>query len=268
MKIEPISSQQNPRYKRALRLQSSRSRRQENQTLVIGLREVERAILAGATILEVMVNGEQVEQPNVRHVLSQLKEGDPTKVFSLTSQMLDKLAYGDRESSVVAIVQRPETSLRHLAIAEDSLIIVLESLEKPGNLGAIVRSADASGCSAIILADPKTDIFHPNAIRSSVATVFSIPIAIGSQAEVEQWLLSHHFQIYFAFAEASIHLFQIDLTGKSAVVFGNEAEGIGHGWHKELGKNVSIPMRGIGDSLNVSVTASLFMYERLRQLQK
>lgn len=190
------------------------------------------------------------------------------KIYFLPPKLFQRLSYGDREAQVIGIVNRPGTDLASLPqLNEESFLVILESLEKPGNLGAIIRSADASGCSAVCLANPKTDIFHPNAIRSSMATVFSIPIAVGSTKEISNWLTEREYRILFASPHAKRSLYQTNLTGRVAIVFGSEAEGLSEQWDFAKGTNVSLPMLGFNDSLNVSVTASLFMYERLRQLK-
>jgi TrmH family RNA methyltransferase len=274
MKIEPITSPHNPRFKRALQLHNSRSRRKQNQTLVVGSREVQRAIQSGVRVLEILVDADQVSNPGLAPILRELQShpsDSAVPVFSLPHSLLEQLAYGDRETGVVAVVERPETELKNLPFPADwfpadCLVLVLESLEKPGNLGAIARSADASGCDALIVADPRTDIFHPNAIRSSVATVFSVPIATGTLVEVKQWLFDHQFRVYLASAEGQNNLYDLNLTGRTAIVLGSEAAGLNPDWQDASTSPLSIPMMGIGDSLNVSVTGSLVMYERLRQI--
>lgn len=265
MKIEPITSPHNPRFKQALKLHNSRSRRKHNQTLVVGFREVVRAIKSGVRVQEILVDADQLQNPRLAPILSQLQPDAGVPVFSLPRLLLQQLAYGDRETGVVAVVERPKTRLDQLTLPVDCFVLVMESLEKPGNLGAIARSADASGCNALILADPRTDIFHPNAIRSSVATVFSVPIAAGTHSEVKHWLTDHQFRIYLASADGKNNLYDIELSGRTAIVLGSEADGINPAWQDTATRPVAIPMLGIGDSLNVSVTGSLLMYERLRQ---
>lgn len=266
MKIDTISSPHNTRFKHALKLHTSRGRRKHNQTLVIGIREVARALEMGVLLREFMFDGSMVETEGFSALKAQIDmQRSDASGHLLTPALFQRLTYGNRDSSVIGIAERPETSLEKLPVTDESLIIVLESLEKPGNLGAIVRSADASGCDAVCLADPRTDVFHPNAIRTSVATVFAIPIAAGSSEEVQKWLRENQYRILMARPDAPKCLYETNLTGRVAVVFGSEATGLSEQWNLNSNIHVSLPMLGINDSLNVSVTASLFMYERLRQ---
>jgi RNA methyltransferase, TrmH family len=270
MKIEPITSSQNPRFRSALKLHTSRGRQTQNRILVIGRREVSRALRAGLAFEELMlVDSAPVGERDFAQMLEQVQK-DSTRISSVANRMFEKLAYGDREATIIGIALRPPTGLDRLSQVSaggesGALVLVLEALEKPGNLGAIARSADAGGASAILMADTRTDIFHPNAIRSSVATVFSVPIGCGTTAEVQAWLSRHGFQVCYATPEASRSLFQANLTGKVAIVIGNEAQGISGSWRTEPAMGIHVPMVGIGDSLNASVTASLMIYEAYRQ---
>ncbi len=261
---EHITSPHNARLKDALRLYTSRGRKRQNRILVCGLREVSRAVDAGIRFEELFFSDDADPSETQIQRLLNLKEHSP-RIGFLANPLFEKLAYGDRAATVVGIARRPEKTLSSIPLADDSVLIVLESLEKPGNLGAIARSADAAGVSAILLADPVADIYHPNAIRASVSTIFSIPTIADSQDAIEQWLLANGCQIYFATPEATQSLYDVRLNGRIAFVLGSEAHGLSPLWRQGPGTGIHLPMRGIGDSLNVSVTASLMMYETLRQ---
>lgn len=274
--METITSPHNPRFKTALRLHTSRGRQQQNRIIVFGQREVSRALQAGIKFEEFWLSEE-----NASSIIAALRREMPAsnsnadsqtngkqnneKIYNVPTALFEKLAYGQRDSAILGIAPRPNTDLQNLKSADQSLLIVLESLEKPGNLGAIARSADGSGVNGLLIADPLTDIFHPNAIRSSVATVFSVPLATGSSREIHQWLTANGYRILIATPEAEKNLYATDLTGRVAIVFGNEAKGLSETWRKSLHQGVQLPMSGTADSLNVSVTASLMMYERYRQ---
>lgn len=266
MKIEPITSSQNSRYRNALKLHTSRGRQTQNRIVVIGQREVERSLKSGLVFDELMCDQSFEKSPEWESILKQI-QGSSARCSILSSKLFEKLAYGDRDAKVIGLAARPRTDLDRIAGQTDraagSFVLVLEALEKPGNLGAIARTADAAGISAILVADPLTDIFHPNAIRASVATVFSVPVACTSAIEIQNWLKTHDYQTYFATPEAERSLFQVDLSGRVAIVIGNEAKGISEIWRS--GTGIHVPMVGIGDSLNASVTASLLIYEAYRQ---
>ncbi|HEU0242589.1 MAG TPA: TrmH family RNA methyltransferase, partial [Candidatus Limnocylindrales bacterium] len=180
---------------------------------------------------------------------------------------LDRLGYGERSEGVVATVRIPDTSLAALtgALPPDPLVVVLEAVEKPGNLGAVLRSADAAGADAVILANPRTDLFNPNAIRASLGTVFAVPVAAGGAAAVRAWLESAGMRVLAARVEAAIPYTEADLRGPVALVLGSEADGLTEAWTGGDVTAVSLPMLGVADSLNVSVTAAVLLYEARRQ---
>ena len=236
---------------------------------MFGSREIARAVAAGIDFTEIMVNRDQITESQVTDVIEMARaaslEGS-LECFELNSELFAKLAYGDRVDGMIGIANRPDTSLSRLESDDMRLIIVIESLEKPGNVGAIARSADGCRADAILLADPQTDAYHPNAIRSSMAAVFSVPVAIGSSLEIQTWLRENNFDVYVGTPEAEQSIYETDLTGRSAFVFGNEANGLSSQWRGGGDWNfVKLPMLGIGDSLNVSVSASIVMYEARRQ---
>ncbi len=258
---ESITSLNNPRVKKALRLHQSRGRVTQGRFIVFGDREVRRAIEAGIAIDELfvadVVNDQEIE-------LIQSESKGPINLFRLSDDVFAKLAYGDRTERLIATAFRPTTKLNNLPL-DSSLVLVLQSIEKPGNLGAIIRSADGAGVSAVILTDPITDIFHPNSIRSSTGAVFSMPIATCSTLDSQAWLLENQFRIHTAILDSAIDFFAADFTGKIAIVLGNETRGLDGQWTSKEFTAVKLPMKGRADSLNVSVTASIMCYEAMRQ---
>ena len=197
--------------------------------------------------------------------------GSGAELYQLPQKLFSQLCYGDRSDPVIAVCQRPATDLNKLDAVRSGVVIVLESMEKPGNLGAVIRTADAAGMGAVLIADPLSDPFHPNAIRASVSCVFGLPLAIGSSEAVQRWLVEREFQIVVALVDGETRYDQVDFTQPSAIVLGNEANGLSPTWSlldcspaRKMEK-VHLPMLGFADSLNVSTTAAALCYEAARQ---
>lgn len=234
--------------------------------IVFGVREVLRALTSEIVLDEVFVC-----ETIPANVLDSVKLGvgeAATQITMLTAEVFAKVSYGDRRDGVVAVGPRPETKLERLEITSPSLVLVAQAIEKPGNLGAIIRSADACGVSAVVVADPITDVFHPNSIRSSTGTVFGMPLGTGTSEEVQLWLERARLRVYTALLENAEDCFAADMTGDIAIVVGNEANGLSDRWKRDDYFPVKLPMRGTADSLNVSVTASIMLYESARQRQE
>jgi RNA methyltransferase, TrmH family len=179
--------------------------------------------------------------------------------------VLDRLAYGDRAEGLVATVRIPDLGLEGLRLPADPLVVVLEGLEKPGNLGAVLRSADAAGADAVIVADPRTDPFNPNAIRASLGTIFAVPVASGTSDAVRAHLRDVGVTVVAARVDAPLPYTEADLRGAVAIVLGSEAGGLTDAWSGDDIRAVRLPMLGVADSLNVSVTAAVLLYEARRQ---
>ncbi len=176
-----------------------------------------------------------------------------------------RIGYGERDSGLVAVVATPPTDLGRLEPPSPALIVVAEAVEKPGNLGAITRSADAAGADAVIAADPRTDPFNPNAIRASLGSVLTLPLAIAPSRTVLAWLHERRIRPIAARVDAEVVYTAIDLRGPIAIVLGAEDVGLSSVWHDPGVTSVRLPMHGIVDSLNVSVAAAVLLYEARRQ---
>jgi TrmH family RNA methyltransferase len=264
MSAPQIASAANPRIRAAGRLRDRRARDEAGLTIVDGGREVRRALEAGVIVDEAFVCEALVETEDARAAVRAL-EAAGARTWTTSEAAFAKVAFGDRAEGVVAIVRKPSTDLAGLRLRENPLVVVLESVEKPGNLGAVLRSVDGAGADALILADPRTDPFNPNAIRASAGTVFTVPIATGSSAEVRDWLRGHGLRIVAARVDAETDPWDADLRGPLAIALGSEADGLSAAWSADDATPVRLPMHGVADSLNVSVAAAVLLYEARRQ---
>ena len=260
--IQHIFSLQNARIKTALKLHTSRGRKDQNRIIIFGRREFERAAASKIAFEEVFVRHD-ADQKTIAMVKSNVSSEN--LIATLSEEVFSKLMFGQRDDAVIGIAKRPSSSLSSLSFSGPGFVLVLQAIEKPGNLGAILRTADACDAAAVLLADSETDFYHPNSIRASTGAVFKTPIASGTSAEVQQWLTAQRLQVMTAIVEGSTELFEADLTGDIALVLGNEARGLDQQWHRQEFQPIRLPMRGIADSLNVSVTAAVIMYETARQ---
>lgn len=259
-----IESPANPRIKAAVRLRERRDRERTGLTIVDGAREIRRAVAADVPIEEAFVAETLVRSDEATEAVEALRRcGAPITTVSETA--LDRLAFGDRNDGLVAVVRAPSVDLKQLHVAADPLVVVLEGVEKPGNIGAVLRSADGAAADALVLADPRTDVFNPNAIRASLGTIFTVPIGASDTPQVRVWLETQGIRVVAARVDADAAPWDVHLTGPVALVLGSEAEGLGARWADGEVVGVRIPMAGIADSLNVSVAAAVLLYEARRQ---
>ena len=263
MPLEKISSPQNPGVKRVMRLRSKKGRDAKNLTIVEGVREVRQALAAGFRFSAVYVCREGVYRcpPEIIQELEAAK----IKVFDTACTVYDKIAYGDRIEGVLALVEPPEIKLSDLALGANPLLIVLERVEKPGNLGAILRTADAAGVDAVIVCDELCDIHNPNVIRASLGAIFAVPTVSCTSQEALTFFRERGIKTIAAVVQANENLFIKDLTGPCAIVLGSEQDGLSDLWVKNSDIKLRIPMKGKVDSLNVSVSAAVMVYEAVRQ---
>ncbi len=258
-----ISSTKNPRIVAAAALRDRRARDEAGLTLVDGVRELSRALDGGARVVEVFLDPDAVT-PDAAAVVERARAGGATLV-PVSPSVIDRLSYGDRAEGLVATVAIPDLALANLDLAPEPLVLVLEAVEKPGNLGAVLRSADGSGVDAVVLADPRTDPFNPNAVRASLGTIFATRLAAAPSVEVRAWLQAAGLRILAARVDGAVDYVDTDLRGGVAIVLGSEAEGLTDAWSGEGITAIHLPMLGVADSLNVSITAAVLAYEARRQ---
>lgn len=261
--MEVISSTQNPKVKLLLQLQQKSSERRKAGLFVVeGRRELMHCLEAGFEIDTVFwcPSVEVGTEP-----MPQLPEG--VRVFEVSKAVYEKMAYRDSTEGIVAEVRTRLLALADLQLPESPLVVVLERVEKPGNLGAVLRSADAAGVDAVIVCDPLTDLYNPNLIRSSVGGIFSVPCVACTSEECIAFLKQRGIQILTAQLQDSHLYYDTDMRRPTAIVMGTEATGLTPQWRQAADAHIRIPMLGKIDSLNVSVSAAILMYEAVRQRQ-
>ncbi|MEI9920697.1 MAG: RNA methyltransferase [Bacteroidota bacterium] len=209
---------------------------------------------------------------NIFYCIDQIKESDLDPelianklVIPVTQEVFNKIAIREDSANVVAVAEMKTHNLSDIKTDGTPLFLILESVEKPGNLGAILRTADAAGVNAVIICDPQTDIYNPNVIRSSIGCLFTQPVAIASSNETIAWLHKHSFAIWCTYLPASKPYHEIDYTKAGAIVMGTEATGLSPEWVKVASSNIIIPMQGKADSMNVSTSAAVVVFEARRQ---
>ncbi len=262
--VKYISSAQNPLIKKALLLkEKSRERKKTGQFLLEGLRELQIAKNAQYEV-DMLFYCEQIltDYQNNGFLHSFPKD----KLISVSSEVYKKLAHRDTTEGIVAIVKSKQHQLSSLKFnSPHPLVLVAESPEKPGNIGALLRTADAANLDAVFIANPKTDLYNPNIIRSSVGCVFSNNVKVGNTTEIMDFLKNKGFQIYCAALSSSKTYTSVDFKGATAIVVGTENSGLSEAWLKNSTQNIIIPMEGEIDSLNVSVSAAILIFEAKRQ---
>jgi TrmH family RNA methyltransferase len=259
-----LTSFANPRVKAATALRDRRARDRAGLTLVDGSREIRRALDAGVEVVEAFSCEPLLAGPDARAAFDLLRaRGVP--VQPTNEPVFAKLAFGRRAEGLVAVMRIPPTALDGIALRADPLVAVIEGLEKPGNLGAVLRTADGAGVDAVVAASPRTDLFNPNAIRASAGTMFTVPIAQAPTPQALAWLRDRGLRIVAARVDAERLYTETVLTGPLAVVLGTEADGLTDAWIADDSEPVRLPMLGVADSLNVSVSAAILLYEARRQ---
>ena len=257
---ERLTSAQNPKIRNLLLLrEKSRARKEQGLFVVEGRRELGHALDSGIRARSLFVREEDLSE-----VESLVSRAD-CPVFLLTAALYAKAACREGTEGIIAEMETPVRTLESLSLSERPLVVVLESVEKPGNLGAVLRSADAARADAVIVCDPLTDLYNPNLIRSSLGGIFTVPTVAASTAETIPWLRSRGIRILTAQLQDSVWYYDSDMTGGTALVMGTESTGLTQAWREAADAHIRIPMLGRLDSLNVSVSAAILLFEAVRQ---
>jgi TrmH family RNA methyltransferase len=274
--VETISSLQNPRIKQLVKLRDRRPRDEAGVFLVEGYRQIRRALDKGIPFTELYVcpdwyPGDQGNEP----ALIAEAQTAGAKVFQLSKDAFAKVAYRERPDGLLAVAPQWKKSLADLdallaakAVAAPGrapFLLVVEAIEKPGNLGTILRSADAAGTDALIVCDPVTDLFNPNVVRASTGVLFSVPVIIAGSEEVREWLRARSVRAVATTPSATGLHTDTDLRGPLAIVMGSEQYGLSDYWLREADARVRIPMAGQADSLNVAMATIITLFEAVRQ---
>lgn len=264
MDEQHITSRHNERVKTAAKLRSARQRAKQGRFLIDGARQIVRAVDAGIDVNEAYVCEELIDSPQGSAAAERLREV-AEEFATVSTSVYAKLAFGDVDDGVVAVARTPQRQLGNLDLPQRPLVAVLEGLEKPGNVGAILRTADAAGLDAVIVAAGQTDLFNPNTIRASQGTVFAANVCVATVEETLQQLHAWKLPIVATRPDAEQLYTNIDFRAGAAIVLGSEAEGLSSKWRDSDVQAVRLPMQGIADSLNVSATAAVLFYEAFRQ---
>lgn len=256
-----LTSPHNPRIKEALSLRDSDNRKKSGLFIIEGRRELRLALDSGIEVLEVFFCPELLGISDLTSWLD--KRG--ISICEVSPRVYDKIAFGNRKEGVLAVARQPKLSLADFKLKNNSLLVVLEKIEKPGNLGAIVRTADASGMDAVIASDSAIDIYNPNAVRSSLGAIFTTKVFCAQAKEIIPWLRANNIKIICAVPQAGLLYTGANFREPCAIVLGSEDKGLGDIWKDSADSQVSIPMAGKLDSLNVSTAAGVLLYEAIRQ---
>ena len=258
MEQQFISSLQNQKVKQLVLLQQKSSERRRTGLFVVeGVREMGHCMRAGYEIVSIYYCASLFSDLDLLQ--------DIKNVYEVTQQVYEKIAYRGSTEGLLAVVKSKNHSLEGLNLPENPLIIILESVEKPGNLGAVLRSADAAGADAVIVCDPLTDLYNPNLIRASIGALFTVPTVATSNAECIAFLKERGIKILTAQLQDSEFYYDMDMTCGTAIVMGTEATGLTDEWRRAADAHIRIPMCGQLDSLNVSVSAAVLLFEAVRQ---
>jgi TrmH family RNA methyltransferase len=259
--LKQITSIQNPLIKSlALLQEKAKARKQSGTFLIEGKREIELAIKGNYELETILFLPELITETEINKLVK-----NKVELIEITKEVYQKLAYRDTTEGILAVAKTKTLSLNDLKLPENALILVMESIEKPGNIGAMLRTCDAAKIDAVIIANPKTDLYNPNIVRSSVGCLFTNQIASDTTENVIQFLKDKKIAIFGATLQNSNFYHTQDYTTASALVVGTEATGLTQAWRNNATQNIIIPMQGEIDSMNVSVASAILLFEAKRQ---
>jgi RNA methyltransferase, TrmH family len=255
-----ITSLQNPKIKHIISLEKSRDRKQHQLFVVEGRKEVGLAMKAGYDWESIFFCPDIITDEELHGIVL-----DENLLIPVHRSIFEKIAYRGTTGGILAVGKQKEHTLEGIHLSKNPLLLVVESVEKPGNLGALLRTADAANLDAVIICDPQTDFYNPNVIRSSLGCVFTMQIAQASSTDTLDWIKNNNIRIYCTSLETSTPYHEIDFTQPCAIVMGTEATGLSSLWTTQSFSNIIIPMRGQIDSMNVSTAAAVVIFEAKRQ---
>ena len=260
-----IQSRQNDQIKNLVKLRERKHRDRQERFLVEGMRELNHALNSDYTIESLYYCPEYFSTSQHTQLIHKLRSKKEPQLIRVSTEAFTKATYREGPDGMIAIARQRSHSIHTLALSPSPLLVILEGIEKPGNLGAILRSADGAGADAIILVDCLLDLYNPNAIRASQGLLFSLPIICVEQAYLTTWLSKNQIQCLATTPDASQPHWDVDCTEPTAFLFGSESNGLSELWLGQSTQQIRIPMAGKADSLNVSVAAAICLYEAKRQ---
>lgn len=261
MYIKKITALQNPLIKEIILLTEKAKARKTNKQFVIeGRREINLAIEGNYELDKILFCPDYIKEDEVINIAKNSAE-----ILEISKEIYQKLAYRDTTEGIIAVANCKNHSLSEIKLAQNNLILIAESIEKPGNIGALLRTADAANLNAFILTNPKTDLYNPNIVRSSVGGLFTNTIATGTNEDVFEFLTQNNFKIYATTLQNSNTYYLENYQENTAILVGTEATGLSDFWKNKATKNINIPMQGKLDSMNVSVAAAIVLFEAKRQ---
>ncbi len=264
--VKQISSLQNPLVRQVTQLKHKNRERDKSGLFVLeGQRELSMAVAGGYRIATLLFYPEFFPCEKALELAG--SGSGAAEIVEVSREVYQKLAYREKTEGVLAIASTKDHSLDTLHLPEEPLILIAQAVEKPGNLGALLRTADAANLDAVIIADPIGDLYNPNTVRSSVGCLFTVPVATGNSGEVLEFLESKQIRLYAATLTDAIPYTLADYTGGCAIAVGTESTGLSKEWMKRADQRVVIPMEGQIDSMNVSVSAAILIFEAKRQRQ-
>jgi RNA methyltransferase, TrmH family len=264
MPAEIITSLQNPRIKNLVKLRDRRHRDKSGQFLIEGYRELSRALAREVPVREIYFCPEWFLGENEGPLLEKA-ERQGVRLFELTEAGFQKCSYRDRPDGLLAVADQRRLTLADLKLSPAPLILVCERIEKPGNLGTLLRGADAAGVEAVIVCDPVTDIFNPNVVRASTGVLFAVPLVVTARDKLMEFLRDRRIQTVATTPDADLIYSDADLRGPAALLLGSEQYGLSPEWLEAADIKVKIPMAGQADSLNVAMAGIITLFEAVRQ---
>jgi TrmH family RNA methyltransferase len=262
--FEEITSLQNPKLKKAQKLFDRKERNETGLFLIEGYRELKRASDSKIKIQTLFICPDLFLGSNEQPLIAQIRTSG-AQIFPCTEAVFKKLSYRDRPDGLIAVAEQMQLTLNDLTLKKFPFFVIAEAIEKPGNLGTILRSADAAGVDGVIVCDRCTDIYNPNVVRASVGTLFTLPVIESTTQEVMTWLKKHRIKVAAATPSAVQEFTQVSFKEAIAIAVGTEQLGLSQVWMDAADIQVRIPMHGVADSLNVATATTLLLYEVVRQ---
>ncbi len=262
-----IDSLKNPQIKALARLKERRSREREQRYLLEGSREISRALTAEVPVQQLFICPDLLK-PEGQEVIARAHNLSKISFTELAQATFKRLSYRENPDGLIAVAAIEEKSLNSLKLPTDALVLIIDGVEKPGNLGALLRTADGANLDAVFISGTGTDLYNPNVIRASMGSLFSRPVLTTSTPELKEWLSQQQFKLVATSPQASTSYWDADYRGAVAIILGSEDLGLADDWLAASNTQVVIPMSGLADSLNVATAGALLVYEALRQRRK